>query len=272
MLIDEQMPTWERRVLAARVVAAPVGATFAAIRRVDFLQSPVIALPNRARAGFDRLVRPSGQARPEPSRFGFDQLLEPDGGFHLLAEDPGLRAGAGLHRAVVGTRLRSGRVGTGGPPGLPAPGVCRGDMGVLGSPVRGGGVRPGHRHPGARHRRRGPPQVQDVLGRGRPLRHRDGQAGAAPGRPGGAAGNRSPAAPPGRPLHWAREPPLSRRRPASRGRAARGLAGAVLHGPHRRGSRDWTRSGSATTCCTTCPEASPVDRGRSGPPWPRSPP
>ncbi|HEY8060679.1 MAG TPA: hypothetical protein VID94_18065 [Acidimicrobiales bacterium] len=90
MLIDEQMPTWERRVLAARVVAAPVGATFAAIRRVDFLQSPVIALPNRARAGLDRLVRPSSQARPQPSRFGFDQLLEPDGGFHLLAEDPGL--------------------------------------------------------------------------------------------------------------------------------------------------------------------------------------
>src|SRR6476659_2577861 len=70
MLIDEQMPAWERRVLAARVVAAPVGATYAAIRRVDFLQSPVIALPNRARAGFD-------------------QLLEPDGVFHLLAEDPG---------------------------------------------------------------------------------------------------------------------------------------------------------------------------------------
>ena len=49
-------------------------------------------------------------------------------------------------------------------------------------------------------------------------------------------GNRRRAVPRGLLLHWARQPPLSRRRPASRGRAARGLAGAVLHGAHRRGS------------------------------------
>jgi hypothetical protein len=55
---------------------------------VDFFDSPVIALPNRARVGFDRMVRASsGGAAPVPRRFGFEQLLEEDGGFRLLGED-----------------------------------------------------------------------------------------------------------------------------------------------------------------------------------------
>ncbi len=90
MIIDEQMPTWQRRILRARAVSASESATFAAIRRVDFFESPVIALPNRARVGFDRVIRRSHRdVAPSPKRFGFDQLLEEDGGFHLLDEDAG---------------------------------------------------------------------------------------------------------------------------------------------------------------------------------------
>lgn len=92
MLIDEQLPVWERRLLMARSVEAPAATTFEAIRQVDFFDSPVIALPNRARTTFDRLIRshdPGTDERPPPKRFGFDELLEEDGGFHLLAEEPG---------------------------------------------------------------------------------------------------------------------------------------------------------------------------------------
>lgn len=90
MLIDDQLPVWERRVLMARPVQADADTTYAAIRRVDFLESPVIAVPNLVRVRIDRLVRPSGRSdRPQPVHFGFDQLLEEDGGFHLLAEEPG---------------------------------------------------------------------------------------------------------------------------------------------------------------------------------------
>jgi hypothetical protein len=43
MLIDEQLPTWERRVLRGQPVNQPAETVFAAIRRVDFFRSPVIA-------------------------------------------------------------------------------------------------------------------------------------------------------------------------------------------------------------------------------------
>jgi hypothetical protein len=87
MVIDELMPTWLRRVVAARVVDAPAAATYSSIRRVDFFRSPVIAVPNRVRVGIDRLVRgPRHESASRRQHFGFDQLLEEDGGFHLLAE------------------------------------------------------------------------------------------------------------------------------------------------------------------------------------------
>jgi hypothetical protein len=88
MLIDTHMPTYERQVLRAWAIKAPKDTTFAAVRRVDFFQSPVIALPNRARVAFDRIARASPvSAAPAPKRFGFGQLLEEDGGFRLLGED-----------------------------------------------------------------------------------------------------------------------------------------------------------------------------------------
>lgn len=88
MLIDTHMPTYERQVLRARAIKAARDTTLAAVRRVDFFDSPVIALPNRARVGFDRLVRASPvSASPPPKRFGFEQLLEEGGGFRLLGED-----------------------------------------------------------------------------------------------------------------------------------------------------------------------------------------
>ncbi|MGN6634809.1 MAG: hypothetical protein ACTHJ6_05015 [Oryzihumus sp.] len=89
MLIDNELGAWERRVALARVVEASPAATFAAIRRVDFLASPVVAVPNRARALFDRVVRPAAADATVPSRFGFEQLVAEDGGFQLLAEEPG---------------------------------------------------------------------------------------------------------------------------------------------------------------------------------------
>jgi hypothetical protein len=88
MLIDTHMSTYERQVFRARAIKAPKDVTLAAVRRVDFFQSQLIALPNRARVGFDRLVRASAvSAAPAPKRFGFEQLLEEDGGFRLLDED-----------------------------------------------------------------------------------------------------------------------------------------------------------------------------------------
>ena len=90
MLIDQELPSWERRVLVSLPVEADSLATFAAIRRVDFLRSPMIAVPNRLRTWFDAVFRSRehGSAAP-PEHFGFDQLLEEQGGFHLLAEEPG---------------------------------------------------------------------------------------------------------------------------------------------------------------------------------------
>ncbi|HEX8970794.1 hypothetical protein [Oryzihumus sp.] len=89
MLIDNELGTWERRVALARVVEAPPLATFDAIRRVDFLESPVVAVPNRARMLFDRVVRPGAADAAVPARFGFEQLVSEEGGFQLLAEEPG---------------------------------------------------------------------------------------------------------------------------------------------------------------------------------------
>lgn len=90
MLIDRQMPTYERQILRARAISAPKDTTHAAVRRVDFFQSPVIAIPNRARVAFDRVVRASAvDTTRAHQRFGIERLLEADGGFHLLGEDEG---------------------------------------------------------------------------------------------------------------------------------------------------------------------------------------
>jgi hypothetical protein len=90
MLIDDELPTWERRVVLAETVDAAAQLAFEAIRRVDFFESPIIAVPNRARTAFDRIVRSAEQGSTlQPKQFRFEQLLEEDGGFHLLAENPG---------------------------------------------------------------------------------------------------------------------------------------------------------------------------------------
>jgi len=90
MLIDQEMPVYERRVLIAQTVEAGSPATFAALRSVDFFESPMIAITNRSRAGFDRILRSADHhSNSQRSRFGFDQLLEDGGGFHLVAEEPG---------------------------------------------------------------------------------------------------------------------------------------------------------------------------------------
>jgi hypothetical protein len=57
MLIDQELPSWERRVLVSLPVEADSVATFAAIRGVDFFRSPVIAVPNRLRTWFDAIIR-----------------------------------------------------------------------------------------------------------------------------------------------------------------------------------------------------------------------
>jgi hypothetical protein len=90
MLIDQELPSWERRVLVSLPVEADSVATFGAIRRVDFFRSPVIAVPNRLRTWFDAIIRSGGHGSAvQPQHFGFDQLLEEQGGFHLLAEEAG---------------------------------------------------------------------------------------------------------------------------------------------------------------------------------------
>jgi hypothetical protein len=89
-LVDDLMPHWDRRILRALPVDASAESTYAAIRTVDFFQSPVIAVPNRLRVDLDRLVRSRNDTAPPPPReFRFAQLLEEDGGFRLLAEKPG---------------------------------------------------------------------------------------------------------------------------------------------------------------------------------------
>jgi hypothetical protein len=88
-LIDELMPVWERRILKALPVNASAESTFAAIRRVDFFRSRVIAVPNRLRGDVDRMIRRGREAPPQRGEFRFAQLLEEDGGFRLLAEEDG---------------------------------------------------------------------------------------------------------------------------------------------------------------------------------------
>ncbi|RZL83281.1 MAG: hypothetical protein EOP32_08145 [Rhodococcus sp. (in: high G+C Gram-positive bacteria)] len=88
-LIEAQLPTYEQRILRTQVVCASAPEIFAAIHSVDFLQSPVVALPNRARIAIDAIrERRCAHIQGSGSEFYFDQLLEPDGGFHLLAEEP----------------------------------------------------------------------------------------------------------------------------------------------------------------------------------------
>jgi len=88
-LIDAQLPVYEQRVLRTQVVRAPGPATFAAIQRVDFCRSPVVALPNRARVAIDAVrERRCACIQRGESEFRFAQLLEPGGGFQLLAEEP----------------------------------------------------------------------------------------------------------------------------------------------------------------------------------------
>jgi hypothetical protein len=95
-LIDELMPHWERRILRAQPVNAPPERTFAAIRKVDFLRSPVIVAPHRLRVDLDRMIRPrSHDAPPRRREFRFAQLVEEEGGFRLLAEEDG-------HELVLG--------------------------------------------------------------------------------------------------------------------------------------------------------------------------
>jgi hypothetical protein len=90
MLIDQELPRWERRVLVSLPVEADSLATFAAIRRVDFLRSPVIAVPNRLRTWFDAFFRSrEHRVAAQPKHFGIDELLGEQGGFHLLAEEAG---------------------------------------------------------------------------------------------------------------------------------------------------------------------------------------
>jgi hypothetical protein len=88
-LMDAQLPRYEQRILRTQVVRAPASTTFAAIRRVDFFRSPVVALPNRARIAIDAVrARRVPRIQRSGSASRFDQLLGPDGGFHLLAEEP----------------------------------------------------------------------------------------------------------------------------------------------------------------------------------------
>jgi hypothetical protein len=87
-LIEAQLPTYEQRILRTQVIYASASEIFSAIRSVDFFQSPVVALPNRARIAIDALRSRRCAHVPSGSQFRFDQLLEPDGGFHLLAEEP----------------------------------------------------------------------------------------------------------------------------------------------------------------------------------------
>lgn len=87
-LIEAQLPTYEERILRTQVIHASASEIFSAIRSVDFFQSPVVALPNRARIAIDALRSRRCAHVQSGSQFRFDQLLEPDGGFHLLAEEP----------------------------------------------------------------------------------------------------------------------------------------------------------------------------------------
>ncbi|WP_051004132.1 MULTISPECIES: hypothetical protein [unclassified Rhodococcus (in: high G+C Gram-positive bacteria)] len=88
-LIEAQLPIYEQRILRTQVVCASAPEIFAALRRVDFFRSPVVALPNLARIAIDALrARRCAHIQRSGSEFRFDQLLEPDGGFQLLAEEP----------------------------------------------------------------------------------------------------------------------------------------------------------------------------------------
>ena len=94
--VDELMPRWDRRIIRTQHVHASTERTYAAIREVDFFDSPVIAVPNRFRVAMDRMTGPRDHdAAPQPKSFRFAQLLEEDGGFQLLAEEGG-------HELVLG--------------------------------------------------------------------------------------------------------------------------------------------------------------------------
>jgi hypothetical protein len=90
-LIDGLMPACERRIVIAQPAQASAEITYAAIRRVNFLGSPFVAVPNRVRLALDALRPSNGNGRQirTPKQFGFDQLLGENGGFQLLAEEPG---------------------------------------------------------------------------------------------------------------------------------------------------------------------------------------
>jgi hypothetical protein len=85
--------------------------TFAAIRRVAFFESPVIASPNRSRAGFDRIFRSTEHhTASRRSRFDFVQLLEDDRGLYLVAEEPGEKIVLGFIGRWVGPGLWTGHL------------------------------------------------------------------------------------------------------------------------------------------------------------------
>jgi hypothetical protein len=95
-LLDELMPRWDRRIIRTQDVRASTERTYAAIREVDFFESPVLAVPNRFRVAMDRMIGPRDlDAAPQPKTFRFAQLLDEDGGFQLLAEEEG-------HELVLG--------------------------------------------------------------------------------------------------------------------------------------------------------------------------
>ncbi|EHK80378.1 hypothetical protein [Rhodococcus pyridinivorans] len=86
---DRQLPVIEQRVVRARVVDAPAGDTFAAIRRIDFMRSPVIAAPNLARMAFDAVRAPRHRTVRARRAVRLGDLIGPQGGFEVVAEEPG---------------------------------------------------------------------------------------------------------------------------------------------------------------------------------------
>src|ERR1019366_5209672 len=81
------------------------------IRRVAFFESPVIASPNRSRAGFDRIFRSTEHhTASRRSRFDFIQLLEDDRGLYLVAEEPGEKIVLGFIGRWVGPGLWTGHL------------------------------------------------------------------------------------------------------------------------------------------------------------------
>ncbi|WP_416063318.1 hypothetical protein [Rhodococcus indonesiensis] len=86
---ERQLPVFEQRVVRARVVDAPAPDTFAAIRRVDFMRSPVIVAPNLARLAVDALRTPRRREVRAHRSVRLADLIGPQGGFEVIAEEPG---------------------------------------------------------------------------------------------------------------------------------------------------------------------------------------